>query len=210
MLTAIDSRPLNFDAVDRAELRGGINLTRFLGQPPKGASKALIKAKRKQSGQVQLSVNYVWRLRDETTLRDGLAPLDLLNGASTSRRGQPKRELNFRLNAFRQGVGVNLNGNWRGGSVIDAGVANGGALRFKPQTTINLSAFYEFARDVKAGRPSKWLAGTRVTLAADNLFYSRPIVKDANGLTPQAYQADYLDPLGRTVRLTFRKSLIAM
>jgi hypothetical protein len=210
MLTAIDSRPLNFDAVDRAELRGGINLTRFLGQPPKGASKALIKAKRKQSGQVQLSVNYVWRLRDETTLRDGLAPLDLLNGASTSRRGQPKRELNFRLNAFRQGVGVNLNGNWRGGSVIDAGVANGGALRFKPQTTINLSAFYEFARDVKAGRPSKWLAGTRVTLAVDNLFYSRPIVKDANGLTPQAYQADYLDPLGRTVRLTFRKSLIAM
>ncbi|MET3667876.1 TonB-dependent receptor [Caulobacter sp. 1776] len=209
VLTAIDSRPLNFDAIDREELRGGINLTRFLGQAAKDA-KGGAKKDRKQAGQVQLSVNYTWRLRDETTLRRGLAPLDLLNGASTSRRGQPKRELGFRLNAFKQGLGVNLNGNWRGGSVIDAGPTNGGALRFDDQTTINLSAFYEVPRDVKAGRASKWLAGGRVTLAADNLFYSRPIVKDAKGVTPQAYQADYLDPLGRTVRLTFRKSLIAM
>ncbi|KQV56146.1 MULTISPECIES: TonB-dependent receptor [unclassified Caulobacter] len=206
-LTAIDSRPLNFEAIDREELRGGINLTRFLGQ---NANKGAVKKDRKQAGQVQLSVNYTWRLRDETTLRRGLTPLDLLNGASTSRRGQPKRELSFRLNAFKQGVGFNLNGNWRGGSVIDAGPTNGGALRFDDQTTINLSAFYEVPRDVKAGAASKWLAGTRVTLAADNLFYSRPIVKDAKGVTPQAYQADYLDPLGRTMRLTFRKSLIAM
>lgn len=212
-LTGIDSRPLNFEAIDREELRGGINLTRFLGQSKaeKGsAGKAGIKKDRKQAGQVQLSVNYTWRLRDETTLRRGLEPLDLLNGASTSRRGQPKRELSFRLNAFKQGVGVNLNGNWRGGSVIDAGPTNGGALRFDDQTTINLSAFYEVPREVKAGKASKWLAGTRVTLAADNLLYSRPIVKDAKGVTPQAYQADYLDPLGRTVRLTFRKSLIVM
>jgi hypothetical protein len=206
-LTAIDSRPLNFEAIDREELRGGINLTRFLGQ---NAAKGAVKKDRKQAGQVQLSLNYTWRLRDETTLRRGLAPLDLLNGASTSRRGQPKRELSFRLNAFKQGVGFNLNGNWRGGSVIDAGPTNGGALRFDDQTTVNLSAFYEVPRAVKAGRASKWLAGTRVTLAADNLFYSRPIVTDAKGVTPQAYQADYLDPLGRTMRLTFRKSLIAM
>jgi hypothetical protein len=209
VLTAIDSRPLNFDAIDREELRGGINLTRFLGPPPgaktalKGAAKA---AARKQSGQVQLSVNYVWRLRDQTTLRQGLAPLDLLNGASTSRRGQPKRELSFRLNATKADMGATVTGAWRGGSIIDAGPTNGGALRFDDQTTINLSGFYEVPRTVKR----KWLAGTRITLAADNLLYSRPIVKDAKGVTPQAYQPDYLDPLGRTVRLTFRKSLIAM
>lgn len=206
VLTAIDSRPLNFDAIDREEVRGGFNLTRFLGQPPKG-SKA--KPDRSKAGQVQMSVNYVWRLRDETTLRDGLPPLDLLNGASTSRRGQPRRELSFRLNAFKQGVGVNLNGNWRGGSTIDAGPSTG-ALRFDDQTTINLSAFYEAPKDLNLGPVSKWVAGARVTVAADNVLYSRPVVKDARGMTPQAYQADYLDPLGRTVRLTVRKSLIAL
>jgi hypothetical protein len=208
VLTAIDSRPLNFDAIDREELRGGINLTRFIGRPKKGAPKGT-KPDPKAVGQVQLSLNYTLRLRDETTLRHGLAPLDLLNGASTSRRGQPREELNFRVNAFRQGVGVNVNGAWRGGSVIDAGPTTG-ALRFDDQTTVNLSAFYEVPRDVKAGPASSWLAGARVTLAADNLFYSRPMVKDARGATPQAYQPDYLDPLGRTVKLTLRKSLIAL
>lgn len=207
-LTAIDSRPLNFDAIDREELRGGFSLTRFVGRPRKGAPKGA-KPDLKNAGQVQLSLNYTLRLRDETTLRHGLPPLDLLNGASTSRRGQPREELSFRLNAFRQGVGVNLNGAWRGGSTIDAGPTTG-TLRFDDQTTVNLSAFYEVPRDVKAGPASSWLAGTRVTLAADNLFYSRPTVRDARGATPQAYQPDYLDPLGRTVKLTLRKSLIAL
>lgn len=207
-LTSIDSRPLNLDAIDREELRGGLNLTRFIGRPKKGAPKGT-KPDLKNAGQVQLSLNYVLRLRDETTLRHGLPPLDLLNGASTSRRGQPREELNFRLNAFRQGVGVNLNGAWRGPSTIDAGPTTG-TLRFDDQTTVNLSAFYEVPRDVKAGPASSWLAGTRVTLAADNLFYSRPVVHDGKGVTPQAYQPDYLDPLGRTVKLTLRKSLIAM
>jgi hypothetical protein len=32
-------------------------------------------------------------------------------------------------------------------------------------------------------------------------------VRDQNGATPQAYQRDYLDPLGRTVRIGFRKLL---
>ena len=76
-------------------------------------------------------------------------------------------------------MGLNLNGGWRGGSTIDAGQANGGALRFDDQTTINLSGFYEVPRTTK----QKWLAGTRVTLAADNIFYSRPLVKDAKGVT---------------------------
>jgi hypothetical protein len=208
VLTAIDSRPLNFDAIDREELRGGFNLTRFFGRRKPGAPKGA-KPDLKNAGQVQLSLNYVLRLRDETTLRQGLPPLDLLNGASTSRRGQPREELTFRVNAFRQGLGVNLNGAWRGGSVIDTGPTTG-ALRFEDQATVNLSAFYEVPRDLKAGPATTLLAGARVTLAADNLFYSRPVARDTKGATPQAYQADYLDPLGRTVKLTLRKSLIAM
>jgi len=44
-----------------------------------------------------------------------------------------------------------------------------------------------------------------VTLAVDNLFNQRQDVRDAAGNTPVAYQPAYLDPMGRTVKLTIRK-----
>lgn len=45
----------------------------------------------------------------------------------------------------------------------------------------------------------------RVAVSVDNLFDSRQRVTDANGTTPVAYQPGYLNPLGRTVRLSIRK-----
>jgi hypothetical protein len=38
-----------------------------------------------------------------------------------------------------------------------------------------------------------------------NLFDSRLQVRDAQGITPVRYQPAYLDSLGRSVRLGFRK-----
>lgn len=45
----------------------------------------------------------------------------------------------------------------------------------------------------------------RVAVAFDNIFDSRQRVTDSNGTTPVAYQPDYLNPLGRTVRVSIRK-----
>ena len=50
-----------------------------------------------------------------------------------------------------------------------------------------------------------WLRGTRLTVSVDNLFNERQRVRDATGVTPVNYQPDLLDPLGRTVRVSFRK-----
>jgi len=44
-----------------------------------------------------------------------------------------------------------------------------------------------------------------VTLGISNIFDSRQRVTDASGGTPVSYRPDYLDPLGRTVRLSIRK-----
>jgi hypothetical protein len=44
-----------------------------------------------------------------------------------------------------------------------------------------------------------------VTVAVDNLLDSRLQVRDAAGTTPFSFQGDFLDPLGRSVRFTFRK-----
>ena len=38
-----------------------------------------------------------------------------------------------------------------------------------------------------------------------NVFNARPKVNDAFGKTPLNYQPDLLDPLGRTVMISFRK-----
>ena len=38
-----------------------------------------------------------------------------------------------------------------------------------------------------------------------NLFDSRIQVRDAAGNTPLIYQSAYLDPAGRTIKLSFRK-----
>ena len=44
-----------------------------------------------------------------------------------------------------------------------------------------------------------------MTLNVTNLFDQRITVRDAAGATPLIYQSAYLDPAGRTVRLSLRK-----
>ena len=50
-----------------------------------------------------------------------------------------------------------------------------------------------------------WLRGTQVQLKVNNILNSRPKVHDAAGSVPLSYQPDLLDPLGRTVMISFRK-----
>ena len=51
-----------------------------------------------------------------------------------------------------------------------------------------------------------WLRGTQVQLKVDNIFNSRPKVHDAaGGAVPLSFQPDLLDPLGRTIMISFRK-----
>jgi outer membrane receptor protein involved in Fe transport len=56
-------------------------------------------------------------------------------------------------------------------------------------------------------RRHTWLAGSRLSLAVDNLFDSRQSVRTAVGDTPIRYQPSLTDPLGRTVMISFRKLL---
>jgi len=57
--------------------------------------------------------------------------------------------------------------------------------------------------DLVAKHP--WLRGTQVRLDLKNMFDAKPKVRDAAGQVPTSYQPDLLDPLGRTVSISFRK-----
>jgi len=49
------------------------------------------------------------------------------------------------------------------------------------------------------------MRGARVSVQFDNLFNTRRDVRDQNGTVPIGFQPDYLDPVGRTIRVSFRK-----
>ena len=50
--------------------------------------------------------------------------------------------------------------------------------------------------------------GSSIRLDIQNVFNNRPKVRDADGMTPLSYQPDLLEPVGRTIGITFRKLFI--
>jgi outer membrane receptor protein involved in Fe transport len=52
------------------------------------------------------------------------------------------------------------------------------------------------------------LRGVRIQLGIDNLFDARQRVTDGNGDVPFAYQGAFIDPVGRSVRLSIRKLIL--
>jgi hypothetical protein len=71
---------------------------------------------------------------------------------------------------------------------------------------VNLRLFAELGQQRALVSQYPWLRGTRVSLIVDNLFDSRLDVTNAAGETPIGYQPAYLDPLGRSVRITIASS----
>ncbi|WP_447411907.1 hypothetical protein, partial [Clostridium perfringens] len=71
--------------------------------------------------------------------------------------------------------------------------------------TANLRIFADLQQQLPLLKAHPWVRGLRLTLGVDNILDSRQRVRDANGITPISYQPDYLNPLGRTIRLSIRK-----
>lgn len=158
-------------------------------------------------GMFNLSVYHTWRLQDEIVIRDGLPVIDLLDGGATgSRGGSPRHEIQVQGGVFKDGMGAFLNANWRDSTRVNGGTS-GNDLLFSDQTTINLNMFVDLGARTSLVERWSWLKGSRLNLGVQNIFDSRPEVRASNGDLPLNYQPDYLDPQGRTISLTFRKIL---
>ncbi|HEX8655805.1 MAG TPA: TonB-dependent receptor, partial [Allosphingosinicella sp.] len=160
-------------------------------------------------GRLQLGLFHTYHIENEILIREGVPVLDLLGGSAIGGRGgQPRHEIEAQAGLFRNGFGARLTANWQNGTTVrgrpDLG-GTSGDLEFGDFTTVNLRLFADLGARRDWVREVPFLRGTRVTLSIDNLFDSRLQVRDAAGTTPLSYQPDYLDPLGRSVRLTVRK-----
>jgi outer membrane cobalamin receptor len=162
-----------------------------------------------RQGRVQLSLFHTWRLKDTILIRPGVPELDLLDGSATgSRGGRPRHEIEFTAGYNRNGIGVRLNGTWQTGTSIvadPAGAPSPEDLSFGSFFTTNLRIFADLGQQRSLVQKAPFFRGSRLTLAVDNLLNQRLDVRDGTGLTPIGYQPALLDPLGRSIRLSFRK-----
>ncbi|MGN6155988.1 MAG: TonB-dependent receptor [Sphingomicrobium sp.] len=157
----------------------------------------------RNGGRLTFSLTDTITLVDNVTIRDGLK-LDYLHGdAQGQAGGQPRHSVEARAGYFNNGLGARLSANWTSGTEVTTAI--GDNLHFSPLATFNLRLFANLGQrfDLVAKHP--WLRGTSVQFEVDNIFDTKPNVRDAFGKVPIGFQPDLLDPLGRTVGITIRK-----
>ena len=158
----------------------------------------------REGGRLTFSLTDTITLLDEVTIRPGVPKLDYLDGDAVGQSGgRPRHEVEAQAGYFNNGLGARLAANWRSGSRVNT--ATGDELRFSPLATFDLRLFANLGQRLDLVARHPWLRGTSLRLEVSNLFDSKPGVRNSLGDIPFGYQADLLDPLGRTVSVTFRK-----
>jgi iron complex outermembrane recepter protein len=233
-LIRVDSRTVNFARADASEIRWGINFSqplktsqaqidamraafqsRFPNGPPAGAGRG--DGQRRPGGgfggggpggggRLNFALYHTVHLTDSVTLRDGLPVVDLLRGGAIGNGGQPRHEIEIQAGIAKNGFGARLTGDWRSATRVSGSVA-ADDLRFSDLATVNLRIFANIGQLPWAIKSAPWLRGTRISLGVNNLFDARQRVTDNTGVTPISYLPGYLDPFGRTVRISIRKVL---
>ena len=158
----------------------------------------------RQGGRLQFSLTHTVNLVDEVTISPGVPELDYLDGdAVGSTGGRSRHELEAQGGYFNNGLGARVSAKWRSATRVDS--ASGDDLRFSPLATFNLRMFANLGERFDLVSKHPWLRGSSVRFEVNNLFNSKPKVRNASGDVPFSYQPDLLDPLGRTVSISFRK-----
>lgn len=226
-LVSVDFRPVNFDRASRDTLRLGLDFSKPLrSAPPSQAAIEAFRARRAASGapaspwgagggggfgrfgggrdggRLTFSLTDTITLVDEVTIRPGLPKLDYLRGDAVGQGGgRPRHEVEARGGYFNNGLGARLSANWRSGTEVRS--ATGDELRFSPLATFDLRLWANLGQRLASRHP--WLRGASVRFEVSNLLNSKPRVRNAAGDVPFGYQSDLLDPLGRTLSISFRK-----
>jgi hypothetical protein len=155
-------------------------------------------------GRLQFSLTDTITFVDKVNIAPGVPVLDNLHGDAASQSGgTPRHSVEARAGYFNNGLGARISANWRSGTTVNA--LSGDNLHFSPLATFDLRLFANPGDIPEVALKHPWLRGTQVRLELTNVFDTRPKVHDASGSVPLNFQPDLLDPLGRTIMISFRK-----
>ena len=155
-------------------------------------------------GRVQFSLTDTLTFADRALVRPSGPVLDYLHGDATgSNGGTPRHKVEAQFGYFNNGAGARLSANFRSGTKVNS--LTGDDLRFSSLGTFDLRLFANPGATSQVSLKHPWLRGTQFRFEVANLFNARPRVRDAAGIVPTSYQPDLLDPLGRTIMISFRK-----
>jgi hypothetical protein len=160
----------------------------------------------RQGGRLTFSLTHQLNLVDEVTIADGVPDLDYLDGEPIGQTGgRPRHEVQFESGYYNNGYGARLQGNWRSRTEVDSSSGN---LKFSPYFDLDLRLFANLSENLDLVSKHPFFRGTSLRFDVNNILNNRPKVRDEAGLTPLSYQPDLLEPIGRTVGITFRKLFI--
>lgn len=109
----------------------------------------------------------------------------------------------MRAGLNRSGIGLRVDVDWLSPTRV-TGPTLDDDVHFAGHLVINARLFGNLGRMIPHGQ--SWASGMRLSLDLRNLLNRRPSVRrGGDGGTPLAYQAAYLEPLGRSVRLSLRR-----
>jgi len=158
-------------------------------------------------GRLTFALYHEVALTNSTQLLPNLPVLDLLDGDSLGGGAGPSRhEVEVQAGFSQSGYGLRLKGEWKSASHVNgvAGVPSS-QLRFGDIATVNLRLFANLSQMPSLVDKVPFFRGARLQVSFDNLFDTRQHVTDGNGDVPLAYRAAFIDPVGRSVRVSFRK-----
>jgi hypothetical protein len=154
-------------------------------------------------GRLTFSLTDTIAFVDKVTIAPGL-DLDYRHGdAAGQTGGTPLHTIQAQGGYFNNGLGARIGANFRTGT--DVNTLNGDNLHFSPLATFDLRLFANPGDIPEVVVKHPWLRATQLRFEVTNIFNTRPNVHDATGAVPLNYQADLLNPLGRTVMISFRK-----
>jgi hypothetical protein len=226
-----DLRPVNLHSERRDAIRAGFDFTRSLQSRSVTASQVekvvqSVQAKGinvaspavpsgsgsladiyKAHGRLTFSFTDTITLVDRAVVAPGGPQLDYLHGEPIGQTGgQPRHEIQAQAGWFNNGVGARFGFDWR--SATDVDTIDAGRLHFSPFGTFDLRLFANVGQDLAIVAKHPFLAGSSIRFEAGNILNNRPRVHDEAGNVPIGYDPDQLDPLGRTLLISFRKQFL--